>query len=210
MKKVTALALILAAQAGLCHAATEELPPLPTKTWHVSVKAPGKAKEDRVVDDRYLITYSSRLVEFEGKLPDASVKALPADGSGFKVLSRPAFSAGDNQPVWVTDQQEISIPQETVTGNTRTLSSVPVSLGIVIMVDPVVPDRSQPDTVLTRLYLNHTELADNKDGGKPITANPHAEDKLKVGEKQLITWSMNGHNYGLELQLTSITDNSKS
>lgn len=74
MKKVTALALILAAQAGLCHAATEELPPLPTKTWHVSVKAPGKAKEDRVVDDRYLITYSSRLVEFEGKLPDASVK----------------------------------------------------------------------------------------------------------------------------------------
>ncbi|MCS8414871.1 hypothetical protein N0754_19275 [Pseudomonas aeruginosa] len=208
MKKVTALALILVTQAGLCHAASEELLPLPTKT--VSVKVPGKPKEDRVVDDRFLITYTSRLVEFEGSLPDASVKALAADGSGYEVLSRPSFSAGDNRPVWVTDQQEISIPKESVSGNTRTLSSVPVSLGIVIVVDPVVPDRSRPDTVLTRLYLNHTEMADNKDGGEPITASPHAADKLKVGDKQLITWSMKGHNYGLELQLTSITDNSKS
>lgn len=209
MLKKSALALCLAAQFGICHAAIEALPPVPTNQWHVSVQAPGKAKQDRVVDDRFVITYTSRLVEFQGQLPDASIKALAADGKGYKVVSTPGFSTLDNQPAWIANQQEIHVPKETVRGNTRTLQAVPITLGTVIMVDPLVADRKNPDTVLTRLYLNHTELAGNKSDGAPVSANPHAEDKLKVGDKQLITWSLNGRNYGLELQLTSITDNLK-
>lgn len=209
MLKKSALTLYLAVQFGICHAASESLPPLPTHTMHISVQAPGKPKEDRVVDWRYTIVYQSQLVVFDNPVSVDEASELMAKGTGFKVLRAPTFSTADNMPNMFVDQQVMNIPQRVVSGNTTTLRSVPTPLGISIMVDPVLTDRARPDSVLTRLYLTHTVLPANQTERTPVTASPSAEVQMKKGDRKLLTWSLDGHYYALQLQLAAITENIK-
>ncbi|MDU4254540.1 hypothetical protein [Pseudomonas sp.] len=203
------IAAALGCYAGISHAATDALPDPLDHSWHITVTLPGSPPEEREVNGRFTLTYKSRLVEFNGALPDSSAKALPADEHSYKLLGSPNFHTANNSPSTVASHETTAIVQETVSGTTKTLRSVPVSLGYTVVVDPFVSDPNPPVTVRTRVYLEHTVMAEGKAGKSPVSVTRKTDELQKAGDKQLITWSLDGHNYGLELELASITDNAK-
>lgn len=190
---------------------------------HLTISRPGQPPEERVIDDKYLVSYDGVLVQFEkpvlsaprvvrhgkaGEYADFN-KALEsvADGAKFSVVNQPNFTTADKLPA-IIDQRHVKfVPVDTVTGNTTTLTSVPVSIGLTLIVDPQITDRSAPNTVFSRLYVTDSAIPQPPNGAESVTASLSADHILEVGDIQILAWELNGKHYALAVRLNSILDN---
>lgn len=211
-----------------CNSVTAAQPataPYPIGIKHLTIQRPGQPPENRIIDGKYWLTYDAVLVKFD-KPPvvtadnrvvhhtDTPVdidKAIGvvAGGGSFQVLRRPNISTADKEPSVIGGFQETAVPVVTVSGNTKTTGSITVSLGLELVVDPVILDAAVPDNVRSRAYLTHTDKPNPPNGSASTTARANADDQLKVGDVQVLTWALNGEYYGVALRLDSISDTEK-
>ncbi|MBX6653801.1 hypothetical protein ISF12_11155 [Pseudomonas aeruginosa] len=210
MKKPFSIAFALICCTSASQAANESVVGQQGKTWHNVVEIPGAQPEDREISARFSLTYHSRLVEFSGSRPGVEASSLPDDQGTYKVLYSATYRTVSNSPAKASETVSDFLIRETDIDGVKTGSLIPVLLGYTALVDPLVLDPAHPDIVRTRAHLEHSVMSEGSAGKELASFKRFTEAALKAGEKELVTWSLNGRNYGFELELVSLVDNEKA